>query len=453
MRHRTAHRSITCLLVSALGLGCTTHYLVNQPLARWDPEDGSGLPQEVQRASPELVLSLAFSGGGTRAAAFAYGVLEELAATTVIIEGRERALIDEVDFLSGVSGGSFTATYFALHGRETFESFETRFLKRDVQSALLRKLFTPWNWFKLASRHYGRGDLAAEYYDAEIFDGATFGDVEHSPGPHVEVTATDLGAGAPFSFTQPQFNFICSDISQYPVAWAVAASSALPGLIAPLTLENFAGSCGFEPPEWVSRASSRKRGYDRAYANATALNSYLDGRRKYIRLVDGGVSDNLALRGPFEGEALAPPTRLERPEALEKVRNYVLISVNAATTPRPRWESESIIPDLRTVLWSSSGVQIRRYNAETLELVKSIARAWDKVGASWSPPMSVHFIGLDFVRVEDEAKRRYLNSLPTSLQLPDESVDRLRAAGRRLLRESPEFQAAIEQISHGTQAR
>ena len=59
---------------------------------------------------------LSFSGGGTRAAAFSYGVLEELRRTEITVDGQRRRLIDEVDIITGVSGGSFTALAYALHG-------------------------------------------------------------------------------------------------------------------------------------------------------------------------------------------------------------------------------------------------------------------------------------------------------------------------------------------------
>ena len=39
---------------------------------------------------------LSFSGGGTRAAAFSYGVLEELRRTEIVFDGKRRRLIDEV---------------------------------------------------------------------------------------------------------------------------------------------------------------------------------------------------------------------------------------------------------------------------------------------------------------------------------------------------------------------
>ena len=45
--------------------------------------------------------------------------------------------------------------------------------------------------------------------------------------------------GARFEFTQDQFDLLCSDLSTVPVARAVAASSAFPILLSPLTLHNY----------------------------------------------------------------------------------------------------------------------------------------------------------------------------------------------------------------------
>jgi NTE family protein len=60
---------------------------------------------------------LAFSGGGTRAAAFSYGVLKFLHRAQVIsADGTTSRLIDAVDVITGVSGGSFTALAYGLYG-------------------------------------------------------------------------------------------------------------------------------------------------------------------------------------------------------------------------------------------------------------------------------------------------------------------------------------------------
>ena len=77
------------------------------------------------------------AGGGTRAAAFSYGVMQELAATRIAVGGKEQRLLDEVDVVSGVSGGSFPAAYYALYGDRIFTEFEPLFLRKDVEGALL----------------------------------------------------------------------------------------------------------------------------------------------------------------------------------------------------------------------------------------------------------------------------------------------------------------------------
>jgi len=67
----------------------------------------------------ETIIGLSFSDGGTRAAAFAYGTIKELAAHEARSGGIGKPLIDDVAFVSGVSGGSVAAVYFALHGAKT----------------------------------------------------------------------------------------------------------------------------------------------------------------------------------------------------------------------------------------------------------------------------------------------------------------------------------------------
>src|SRR5512136_2155169 len=114
---RVSTASQLLLLILTLATGCSHfgHYPVNAPLEKYEP----GYGYIAQNMGPvgnaeELLLILTFSGGGTRAAAFSYGVLEELRATKVVLEGKKRRLSDEADIISGVSGGSFTAGYFGL---------------------------------------------------------------------------------------------------------------------------------------------------------------------------------------------------------------------------------------------------------------------------------------------------------------------------------------------------
>ena len=217
------------LLATLLEFGCA-HYPINEKLEQYNPDAGYDMKNMgVPGNSDGLMILLSFSGGGTRAASFAYGVLEELAKTEVVIDGKKRRLLDEVDAISSVSGGSFTSGYYGLFGDRIFEDFEEKFLKKNIQGALLvQNLLRPVSWFSLFSPYYGRSDIAAKYYDKHVFDGGTFGDILSRKGPMIIINTTDITLGSLFYFSQSSFNMICSDLSSYKVARAAAASSAVP---------------------------------------------------------------------------------------------------------------------------------------------------------------------------------------------------------------------------------
>ncbi len=117
---------------------------------------------------------LAISGGGTHAAALGYGVLEELRRTEVTVNGTKRRLLDEVDVISAVSGGTLPAAYYALRGEKTFDEFEPKVLSRNFERELAERIvLNPRKWFRLASGTFGKSDIFAEIYDQTVFDHAT----------------------------------------------------------------------------------------------------------------------------------------------------------------------------------------------------------------------------------------------------------------------------------------
>ena len=151
-------------------------------------------------------------------------------------------LLDEVGLISGVSGGSILAAYYAAFGDEVFTRFEHDFLLANFQSGLIRDLLFPRRCTSSA-----RPGTAAATPSRSIWTpcfaarpSATCG--RSGPRPRLLVTATDLTTGAPFEFTPEQFALICSDLDSVPLSFAVAASSAVPLLLSPVTLRNFAGS-------------------------------------------------------------------------------------------------------------------------------------------------------------------------------------------------------------------
>jgi hypothetical protein len=109
---------LTVVLVAALG--CATARVENPPLERYEPGGGYGANLIDTPYAKKLRVVLAFSGGGTRASALAYGVLKELRKTEISIDRRRLRLLDEVSLISSVSGGSFTSAYYGLHGERNF---------------------------------------------------------------------------------------------------------------------------------------------------------------------------------------------------------------------------------------------------------------------------------------------------------------------------------------------
>ena len=331
------HSLLVALLLSTL-FGCASWMPANDPLARADPAHGyrPNLPGNF-RDSGRVVITLAFSGGGTRAAALAYGVLEELRDTEVEVAGERKRLVDEVDTISGVSGGSFPAAYYGLYGDRIFEEFEPNFLKRNVQGALIRQIFMPTNFFRLMTPATSRSELASQYYDEHLFHGATFRDLREAQGPRVYINATDLSHGNRFTFTQGQFDVICSDLDEFRISHAVASSSAVPGLLSPISLKNHAGSCDYQPPDVLVEAIDSRVSDPRRYRAAKTFSDYQDDEaRPYIHLVDGGISDNLGLRASLEaGAAVGGYKKLREFMGVEVPDHMVLIVVNAETDPNP----------------------------------------------------------------------------------------------------------------------
>lgn len=450
---------------------------VNPPITQAEPAKGYSFSARAgDRQSPDLVV-LAFSGGGTRAAAFSFGTLEALRATPRPgAPGPKGAtLLDAVSVITGVSGGSFTALAYGLYGERLFETYEQRFLKRDVEGELLLRVFQPAYWGPLSSTAWGRSELAADYYDEILFEGATFGDLVKRPGPMVVAAATEITTGERFYFTQTLFDVLCSNLSAVRLSRAAASSSAVPVLFSPVTFNNYGGSCDFKLPVWVGSGAGKDAGASRAASRAKReaqnLLAYRDGqRRPYLHLVDGGVSDNLATR---EIQAILDEVEARSvaglPTAFEGTRSIAIIVVNAMPKPKLLWDSRESAPGSVDVLLQATGVPIDFYSYESIEQLRDTAARWKAARAMRAsgklpdgpaflaeqrmPDIALHVIEVAFDQLADATERDYLLQLPTSFALPPVAVDRLRAAAGVLLRQSPDFQAYLHYLQSPASAR
>lgn len=465
---QVARAPLALVLAAALIAGCGLARL-NAPLERWQPDSGYRIGNLADpENSDSLLVVLTFSGGGTRAAALAYGVLEELRRTRIVWEGRERRLLDEVDLISSISGGSFTAAYFGLFGDRIFRDFAEKFLYRDIEDDLLAYLFSVPNAARLLFSNTTRSEIAAAYYDDLLFRGKTFGDLlARGRRPYLLINATDLDSGERFAFTQAQFDLLCSDLSRFPVARAVAASAAFPVAFNPLTLRNFAGGCGYIAPPWMHRAvkQGRKTATPEFQIARNDL-SYLAPPpydRPYIHLADGGIADNLGLRGPLQVlHRLDKAGGSDRDVMdLTRVRRIVFIVVNAVTQPRPSGGSLDAAPGIFRVLEVVTNAPIDSVTRDTVELAKtriaiieglkavreaapalgervSGSRFWPG-GVDAAPAFT--FAEVRFGALEDPTERDYFHQYATSFYLPRRKIDDLRAVASKLLCEQPEYAA------------
>jgi NTE family protein len=450
-------RGLAALLALALG-GCATPP-TDLRADKVDLAAGYRLETAFERVvhrDPETLLLVAFSGGGTRAAALSFGVLEALRDTPVAGNAGADRLLDRVDAISGVSGGSFTALAYAHFGERVFDEFPRRFLLRDVQGALIAKVLDPLHWPALLAGQTTRSDLAADYYDQVLFDGATYGDLMRSKGPMVVVSATDFTSGSRFTFTQGTFDFICADLSRMRLAVAATASSAVPIAFAPVTLRNWGGTCGLALPGWVTSP-------DRLGPVATlslhqqlaALLALEDSAREpWLHLVDGGVSDNLGLRAFLDLlEAMSTREEVRAELGLGRVRRIAVIVVNALSATPPDWGRSRAGPGLFETVLQATSVPIDRNSMDTLLFMQAMVDTWRlrrEVSVLTEraqghnvdlPTIEFYPIVLSFNDVSDPQDRDFFNALPTTFSLPPETVDRLRAVGRSLLQSNREFGA------------
>lgn len=436
---------------------------INRALSAKSASSVSNSPSAKNNRSEELTLMMTFSGGGTRSAALSYGVLQQLRDTHINIKGKNRRLLDEIDLISSVSGGSFTSAYFGLFGDRIFKDFEKKFLKRRVQTELLRlSLLSPKSWIMLAPSWFERSDLAAEYYNQLIFRKKTFADIRPD-SPTIVINATDLSLGQGFSFTSYHFNWICSDLGSYPISRAVAASSAVPVIFSPITLQNHAGTCKTTPAVWKTEESNKLKTVEsnlinrkKRHIDALRVKNYRDNDDlKYLHLVDGGVADNLGIRSiidiiSFHNDSM---WQAMKNYGMQKSKKMIFISVNAASFLNPIVGKYRQGPSTANVIDTTTTIQSNKYNTDTIDLLRSQFPKWKKqVQAGRCKELKTKdCANIDFqlieVNLEDlnDKEIAELGLVPTALELPDKGIEQLKAAGKNLLIRSDGFQSLLKQ--------
>ena len=260
---------------------------------------------------------------------------------------------------------------------------------------------------------------------------------------------------------------MCSNLDQVRLSRAAAASSAVPLVLSPVTLNNYGGTCNYEPPQtWSSFALSHEahRTAARAKRELEERLAFADGaRRPYLHLFDGGVADNVGMRSVL--------AVLEAMEALKLkgVSNTIRQGApdcgfcrHSVSSPATDWDEREKPPGAFNLILKATGVPIDHYSYEALELLKDKQARWQSLrrlrqSAAFAgnqdpalarellaPDVDIFAIDVSFAALKNKAEFDYLNELPTTFVLPDEAIDRLRAAAGTIIEESPEFQRLLK---------
>ncbi len=420
-----------------LGIGCA-HAPANTPLpgGTVDPNTGYRFDEiPATNSDDELFICLAFSGGGSRAAAFAYGVLEKLHHMKLNFGGRETTLLKEVDCISSISGGSFPAAYYGLRRNAVFEEFRPKFIDRDIEGDLALRALNPVNTVRMLSPYFDRIDVAAELYNDTVFDGATYAKImERGERPFIIVNATDLAIGKRFEFTQDQFDVIGSDLAAFPVARAVAASSAFPILLSPLTIQKHPVRNDELLRKRYSTRHEKFYSDRRNYEFDWTRREYLRADKRWVHLMDGGLADNTGLRpityGIREGFI---HRRLER----RRIRRLVVITVNAYTRSKDEESASESGPGTGAVDIKTMTTAMDDFSLDTIEETADLLQ---DMRAKFGGGLQVYAVNLEFEALRDEAERNYLWSIPTSFYVNRAQADRLIGVSEVLFRRHPDFQ-------------
>ncbi|MEE9354974.1 MAG: patatin-like phospholipase family protein [Methylococcaceae bacterium] len=410
------------LVYSIAVTGCSMFSYTNNPINRTN--------SQVAKASIEIVeprgkfkdtlVILSLSGGGSRAA---YWSAATMLALEKVFAEEGINLLQEVDAISAVSGGTLPAAYYAI-STEPDDPPETAPSNRiwdepTVKELMTRNYVLKWvgNWFwptnmaKFWFTDYDRSDIMAQTLADNLFDkriigeDLTFGEMNFHR-PNIILNATNGTSdksedkaqykfGSPFTFTAEDFKQIESDINDYSISRAVMASAAFPAAFNYMTLKDFS-----------------ERDQD-----------------KYIHVFDGGNFDNLGLHS----------VQRVIDTSKDKFKKIIVILVDSYTDSPGIDSAEAdargffdYAVDLNFLDSLNSLLEVSR--KRVLDIFKNNIKELDEI--------STLFYHLQFADIEDKPLRKALNMIKTDFKISPENSQYIdQAVARLIVKENPCLQA------------
>jgi NTE family protein len=422
---------------------------INLPRVSAEPSTSSS---EVKAQPPrdivrENLVALSFSGGGLRAAAFSFGVLQALKEVST----GDEDLLDDLTFISSVSGGSLTAAYYGLHGKQTLNTFPEKVLYQDMERGMRFNALAPSNFIRLMRGGLNDRNNLANWMNNKVFSGATFADIYKKSRPDVWINASDLYNRTPFPFIPPMFSAICSDLSTYSVAEAVSASMAVPLLFVPTLLKTYPEGCKDPLSPWVSSAIENPSASKTLSAAAQAITAYRDpSRMRFVKLVDGGLTDNFGLSSILIGRSASktPYGPLTARDAV-KVNRLLFLVVDAGRGPNGNWAMEAEGPSGVDMALAATDSAVDSAARTAFDAFSLMMREWQQDVITFRCNLSdqdvlklrgslahwdckdVEFdVGLVALTDLGPQQEKRLNGIPTRLTLPKIDIDDAIAAGK-----------------------
>jgi NTE family protein len=446
--------------------GCARDFL-NKPLRGQSSNTGllsTATMMTVAPDEPYIVMSL--SGGGVRATGLGYAVLNELRQ---VPDRSGHSLADEIRIISSASGGSVAAAWFGLEGSDGLPALRDNFIVRDNMTALVSQVFNPVTLARLTGPSYSRIDVLREYFDRALFHGKTYADMYRRPGaPLVILNATDMATGEVFSFLPSRFDDLCSDLSSFPLAGAVAASAAFPVALTPISLKNWSAEAGCPvtpyPPALRSALTASDRFTNLAKYKTALETQQLRGcaypcpdptRRSptvlYRHLLDGGLVDNLGTSAILQELFSNDPSSQLRQLNNGQIHNLVAIEVIARSSKPSPLSTNPATPGIISMVGSVIDNPINsatRGNSTIFQDAVSNLRRDGQLRnlapAAFSPPSRVYSVQVDPDQFDatdpaQAALRNAFEQVPTSWTMDAEAFQTVQDAAHRLLYLHPCF--------------
>jgi len=171
---------------------------------------------------------------------------------------------------------------------------------------------------------------------------------------------------------------------------AVGASAAVPIAFAPIVIESFPDACSASLPPWVDRVVNDRNAGAQVRAYARTLLRYRDpAQLRFVKLADGGITDNFGLSGLVIARAAADrPYMPMMPDKAVQLRRLVFIVVNSGRAPEGDWSRTVEGPSGAALIGAVTDTAIDSAVRSGFDAFRLTIREWEDATRKWRCSLS-----------------------------------------------------------------